>query len=121
MDFVGPIRKSARGHVHILVVVDYFSKWAEAIPVYNTDAKTVARTLFEHIFSRYGFPAELHSDQGAGFTADVITELCHITEVFKTRTTPFNPASDGLVERFNRTLKAGVQKLTETGEDWDIM
>ena len=76
MDFIGPLRETRDGMKYILVIMDYFSKWAEAVAVKSTNAKTVARALLDSVFSRYGFPAELHSDQGSGFIAETVGELC---------------------------------------------
>ena len=64
------------------------------------------------MFARFGVPAELHSDQGRNFEAQVFGEVCRRLEVHKTRTTPLHPQSDGLVERFNRTLATQLAILT---------
>ena len=45
---------SAEGHGYIIVAVDYFTKWAEAMPTYAEDDKTVTLFLFNHIISRFG-------------------------------------------------------------------
>jgi len=58
------------------------------------------------MFSRFGLPRQLHSDQGRNFKSQLVTELCNITGVYKTRTTAFHPRSDGLTERANRTILA---------------
>ena len=50
------------------------------------------------------FTLELHSDQGSNFESHVFSEVCYLLNINKIRTTPYNPKSDGLVERFNRTL-----------------
>jgi len=53
---------------------------------------------------RFAKPEQLHSDQGQQFESELIAEGCHLLQIEKTRTTPYHPQSDGLVERFNRTL-----------------
>ena len=47
---------------------------------------------------------QLHSDQGRNFSSNIFTEMCHLLDIKKTQITPYHPQSDGLVERFNRTL-----------------
>ena len=54
---------------------------------------------------------ELHSDQGSNFQSKVMAEVCRLLGIQKTRTTPYNPKSDGLVERFNLTLLDTMAKL----------
>ena len=54
--------------------------------------------------SSFGMPSVIHSDQGREFENKVMQELCLLCGSHKTRTTPYHPESDGLVERFNRTL-----------------
>ena len=58
------------------------------------------------MFSRFGLPRQLYSDQGRNFESQLVTEFCNITGVYKTRTTAFHPRSDGLTERANRTILA---------------
>ncbi|CAI5681075.1 unnamed protein product, partial [Oreochromis niloticus] len=76
--------------------------------------------LVEEMFARFGVPAELHSDQGRNFESKVFGEICRRLGVEKTRTTPLHPQSDGLVERFNRTLATQLAILTSGHQrDWD--
>ena len=104
MDIVGPFPESQTGNTHILVVADYFTKWMEAYPLPNQEAATVAKKLVDEFFFRFSPPEQLHSDQGRNFESDIIAEVCKLLGVLKTRTTPYHPQSDGLVERCNRTL-----------------
>ena len=103
-DILGPFPESKTGNKYILVVADYFTRWTEAYPIPNQEATTIARKLTDEFFFRFSIPEQLHSDQGRQFESEVIAEICRLLEVAKTRTTPYHPQSDGLVERFNRTL-----------------
>lgn len=71
---------------------------------------------------RFGVPLELHSDQGTNFESAVFAEMCRVLGISKTRTTAYNPKSDGMVERFNKTLVNMVAMMIEPKRqqsDWD--
>ena len=103
MDLLDMSVTTAKGNWYVLVMVDYFSRWTEACPLPDKTALAVA-DAFQHIVCRFGMPMVIHSDQGREFEIKVMQELCLLCGSHKTRTTPYHPESDGLVERFNRTL-----------------
>uniref|UniRef100_A0A0A9VSQ4 Integrase catalytic domain-containing protein n=1 Tax=Lygus hesperus TaxID=30085 RepID=A0A0A9VSQ4_LYGHE len=120
IDVVGPLPKSDKGNRFIVVVMDYFTKWPEAYPVVDQKAETVAEGLVTHVISRFGIPQELHSDQGTNFESCVFQEVVKLLGIRKTRTTPLHPQSNGLVERFNRTLWNLLAKMVSDHQrDWD--
>ncbi|BHF73008.1 hypothetical protein SprV_0401608100 [Sparganum proliferum] len=104
VDLVGPIAPSARGDRFILVMVDCFTKMAEAVPLPDASAPTVARAIFNGWICRWGAPDQLHSDRGSSFESCVVHELCKVLKIKKTRTTAYHPQGNGQVERTNRTL-----------------
>ena len=104
MDIVGPLPTSKTGNKYILVISDYFTKWAEAIGIPNQEAITVATKLVDHVFCRLSIPTQLHSDMGAQFESQLIKDISALLGIKKTHTTPYHPQSDGLVERLNRTI-----------------
>ena len=119
IDITGPHPRSWRGHVYILTVVDHFSKWAEALPIRNHTATTVARALFDHVFSRFGMPSRVLSDQGAEFESTLFSQLCQLMAIDKVRTTPYKPSTNATVERFHRTLNAMLAKVVCANQrDW---
>ena len=119
MDIVGPLPKSSRGHRYILVLMDYATRYPEAIPLRTATGKAVARELFL-LFSRVGIANEILTDQGTCFMSQVLKEMCQLLQVGQVRTSVYHPQTDGLVERFNKTLKSMLRKLVETdGKDWD--
>ena len=121
IDIAGPLPVTSAGNKYILVAMDYFTKWPEAYPIPSQDAVTVANVLVTSFFSRFGVPNELHSDQGRNFESRVFKECCRIMGIRKTRTTPLHPESDGMVERFNRTLGQELAKCCRHGQgDWDL-
>ncbi|KAK0137889.1 Retrovirus-related Pol polyprotein from transposon 297 [Merluccius polli] len=97
--------------IDVLVVTDHFTKLARAYPCPNQSAKSVARVLWNHFFCVYGFPACIHSDQGANFESSLIAELLLLAGVEKSHTTPYHPMGNGQAERMNRTLGSMIRAL----------
>ena len=120
MDILGPLPETLCGNSYILVVTDYFTRWAEAYAIPNQEATTVAQKVTDEFFFRFSPPEQLHSDQGRNFESTVIAEICKMLGITKTRTTPYHPQSDGLVERFNRTLLTMLATAAdEKPFDWE--
>lgn len=74
------------------------------------EAETVAEILFKGWIKRYGCPGSIHSDQGKQFESKLFQEMCRLFEIDKTRTSPYHPQSDGMVDRMNRTIKDILSK-----------
>ena len=118
VDFL-KIEPSKGGYENVLVIIDHYTRYAQATPTHNQSAATTARVLFENYFVNNGFPGKLHSDQGANFTSKIIQQLCKLTGTAKTRTTPFHPMGNGMCERFNKTLFNMLWTLQEKEKcDW---
>ena len=119
MDIVGPLPRSRSGKRYILVICDYATRYPEAIPLRSIDAETVAEELLT-LFSRVGVPEEILTDQGSNFMSKLLGEVYRLLHVTPIRTSPYHPQTDGLVERFNQTLKSMLRKAaTDEGKDWD--
>ena len=120
IDILRPLTETNARHKYILVITDCFTKWVEAIPLQSIDASTIAKHFVEQFITRFGIPKEIHTDQGRQFESDLFQSLCSYLKIDKTRTTPFHPQSDGLVERFNRTIADMLSKYIAPSEkDWD--
>ena len=96
---------------NILVATDLFTRYSWAIPTRDQTAETTVRALWRHIIQPFGCPARFHSDRGTNFESALMQQLCEIYGVQKSRTTPYHPAGNGGVERFNQTLLNMLRSL----------
>ncbi|CAJ0949330.1 unnamed protein product [Ranitomeya imitator] len=120
VDIVGPLAaSSSSGKQYILTVVDYATRYPEAVALSSTRADKVADALLA-IFSRVGFPREMFTDQGAQFMSRLMEALCKRMQVKHLVSSAYHPQTNGLCERFNGTLKQMLRMLVETqGRDWE--
>jgi hypothetical protein len=120
IDIAGPFPKSDRENRYLLVAMDYFTKWPEVYAIPKQEAATVADVLVSNFFCRFGVPMELHSDQGRNFESSLLREVLKRLGVRKTRTTPLHPQSDGMVERYVKTVEEHLRKVVSIHQrDWD--
>ncbi|KAI8500155.1 hypothetical protein Bbelb_217210 [Branchiostoma belcheri] len=120
MDIAGPYPKSRSGNKYILVASDYFTKWVEIFPMEDETAESVAKCFYKGWICVHGPPQSLHTDQGRNFDSVLVKGLCRLMKIHKTRTTPYHPQSDGLVERFNRTMGNILRAYVASNQrDWD--
>ncbi|CAC5401788.1 unnamed protein product [Mytilus coruscus] len=120
MDLLGPLPQSRQGNKFILIVSDYFTRWIEAYPIPDIQAHTICRVFIAEFISRYGIPRQIHTDRGAQFTSQWFKEICDAFRIDKTFTTALHPQSDGLVERFNRTVEDMLSKVVSRDQkNWD--
>ena len=103
--------EKAMGYENILVIIDHFTKFAQAYPAKNQKAVTTAKLVLDFI-RRYGFPEKFHPDQGQNFVGKVMKNLYKLTGIKQTTTTPYHAMGNGLSERFNHTLLSMVGTLT---------
>ena len=72
------------------------------------------------MYSRVGFPSEILTDLGTQFVSGIMKAVCRLLSIRKLTTTPYHAMCNGLVERFNGTLKSMLRKLCEEKPaDWD--
>jgi len=123
VDLVGPMPMSTRGNNWILVLTDHFTRWADALAIPDASAPTVARALDQHVFCYFRLPEQIHTDQGAQFQSQLIKVLCRVWGVNQSRTTPYHPQVNGVVERNNRMLGDALRSLLlgKSLEEWDTV
>ncbi|KAM2045314.1 hypothetical protein ACFX1T_009523 [Malus domestica] len=109
LDVVGPIApKSSTGEAYILAATDYFSKWAEAIPLKEVKKETVVCFIKGHIIHRYGVPRYIVTDNGKQFSNRLMDELCEKYKFKQRKSSMYHAPANGLAEAFNKTLSEAL-------------
>lgn len=119
MDIEGPLHTTKAGNKYILVLQDYFTKFARCYPMVAMDALTVATALFKFVCDG-GHPTRFLSDQGSQFTSEVLDHFLAIVGSDHVTTTAYHPQTDGLVERLNSTILGMLAiQVSPTQDNWD--
>ena len=119
IDIVGELPRTTTGYKYILTIVDYATRYPEAIPLRSTNSKSVADALIQY-FSRVGIPDEIVSDQGSNFMSKLLAQLYDQLGITKIKTSVYHPEANGLMERFNGTLNGMLKKFVrERVQTWD--
>ncbi|KAL8604519.1 hypothetical protein ACOMHN_015803 [Nucella lapillus] len=120
IDFIVPLPRTAQGNEHCLMMVDQFTKWVECVPLPSQKAEVTTKAAMDNFFARFGCPLQLFSDQGRNFESKLFEALCETLQIHKARTTPYRPASNGQVERYNRTLMDAIICFLKKAQNrWD--
>lgn len=119
MDILSLSGVGAGGTPYILVIMDEFSRYVEAFPIFTQTAEKVADVFLRQFISRYGVPEEILSDQGGCFMSMLFTRLCEQLEIRKLHTTAYRPQGNGGNERVHGTLYGILRMLTKNGgKNW---
>ena len=107
--------------MYIVVATEYLTKWPEARAIPNAKASSVISFFYEDIICRHGCPKEILTDRGTHFVNELLNSLCDRFGVKHRLSTAYHPQTNGLVERFNKTLCEVLAKLAnEDKDDWDL-
>ncbi|PKI67076.1 hypothetical protein CRG98_012540 [Punica granatum] len=118
IDVIGPINpKASNGHLFILVAIDYFTKWIEAITLASVTAKAVACFLKCDIVACYGVPSTIITDKAKNLNNKIIDELCAQFKILHYNSTPYRPQMNGAVEDANKNIKKIIEKMTVNYKD----
>lgn len=102
-----------------MTVVDFATRYPEAVALKGIETEMVAEALVDK-FCRTGVPKEMLTDMGSQFTSELMAEVSRLLSMRQLTTTPYHPMCNGLVERFNGTLKQILRRLcSERPADWD--
>src|SRR5947199_107063 len=118
IDFVGTLEKTKRRNRYILVVTNYLTKWPEAKTMKEATAENVVKFIYEGIICRHRCPKIILSDRGTHFRNKLVEGLCEKFEIKHKLSSPYHPQTNGLVERFNRTLCESLAKVSERENQW---
>src|SRR6266498_1888756 len=119
VDIVRPLSITREGNRYIVVAIDYFSRWPKAKPLKTANADTVTTFLYKEIICRFEASRILQSDRGTHFINELIQRLTKRFKIKHSLLSPYHLQSNGLVERFNKTLCEGIAKLAEEVDQWD--
>ena len=112
--------KTAQGNKHVLVFQDLFTKWPMVFAIPDQKTDRIVRILVDEIVPFCGVPEALLSDRGTNLLSHMMLETCELLGTKKLNTTAYHPQCDGLVERYNRTLKTALRKhAARFGVQWD--
>ena len=112
--------KTSRGNQHVVVFQDFLTKWPLVFPTPDQKALRLTRLLAEEVVPMFGVPEALLSDRGPNLLSHLMGDVCKLLGIKKLNTTAYHPQCDGMVERFNRTLKTMLRKHAATyGNQWD--
>ena len=115
---MGPL-PSSFNNLYILLVVDYVSKWVEAIPTHTNDASVVAKFLRSHIFTRFGTPRALITDGGTHFCNNLVDKFLQKYGVRHHTLLTYHPQANGQAEVSNREIKSILEKTVNSSrKDW---
>ena len=117
VDIVGPFAPD-RGFKHLLTMIDRTTHWPEAVPIADTTADTVVQTFLETWVSRFGVSSIVTSDRGAQFTSEAWRTALTKLGINISSTTAYHPQSNGIVERFHRTLKNTLRCAVCSSKSW---
>ena len=107
---------TSNGYRYVLIIVDLFSKFMEAIPMKNQESATIAEALQYGWFHRYGYPLALLSDQCPNVDGTVIRELCGKYGIRKLHSSAYHPEGDGEAEMTIQSFKQTMRVVWGRGK-----
>ena len=123
IDFKGPLPSSSRNK-YLLTIIDEYSRFPFAYPCADMTAATIIDRLCQ-LFSIFGMPSYIHSDRGSSFMSDELKRFLHEKGIVSSRTTAYNPQSNGQVERLNGTLWRTITLATKSRSlpitEWEVV
>jgi hypothetical protein len=102
MDMIGKINPpSSKGHQYILAIMDYFTKWVEAIPMKSVTSKDVINFIKEHVIQRFRIPQTIMTDGGSVFISKEFRKFVADVGIKLIRSSPYYAQANGQAEASN--------------------
>jgi hypothetical protein len=108
---LGPLPPAQGNLKHVVVVVEYFSKWIEAKPLATITSATVQKFFWQNIVCRFGVPKAITMDNGTQFDVETFKDFYDQIGTKIHFASVRHPESNGLVERANDIIMTGIMKL----------
>ena len=119
IDLMGPFPTTSRQKRFLLVIVDYFTRWVELFAMRTTTSIDIAQILINEVFSRYGLPKYILSDNGPQFVSNIFDDFCRSCGIKQKLTANYHPQTN-MTERVNRTLKPMIAMFAQQSpHSWD--
>ncbi|XP_015164029.1 uncharacterized protein K02A2.6-like [Solanum tuberosum] len=119
MDVIGPIEpKASNGHRFILVAIDYFTKWVEAVTFKSVIKKVVVDFIHFNIICQFGIPKAIVTDNAANLNSRLMQEVCRQFKIEHRNLTPYRPKANGAVEAANKNIKKILRKMVQSSRQW---
>ena len=120
IDILGPLPRSFNGNKYLVVITDRYSKLVQTVPLRTINAWNVAKVFCDHWVFVFGRPKYVLSDNGGQCISKFFQSVRNILGTPNLFTTASHPQTNGQVERFNRTILAGLRHYCpEHAKDWD--
>ncbi|XP_070039926.1 uncharacterized protein [Nicotiana tomentosiformis] len=119
MDVMGPIKpKASNRHKFILVAIDYFTKWVEAVTFKTVTKKAVVDLVHSNIICRFGISKTIITDNAANLNSHLMREVCEQFKITHRNSTPYRPKVNGVVEAANKNIKKILRKIIQSSRQW---
>jgi hypothetical protein len=122
IDFTTCKPPSDTGHNYFIVAIDYFTKWAEAMPTYSNGANTSSLFVFNHIITHFNVPKSIVTDHGSHFFNNTMKKLSTLLHFDQEHSSPYYPQANGQVESINKVIKTILHRMIgKHKNNWNLM
>ncbi|GBM61441.1 Transposon Ty3-G Gag-Pol polyprotein [Araneus ventricosus] len=122
VDFLGRFPLTRNGNRWIIVCTDYLTRFTVTKALPTAEATEIAKFLVEEIILKHGAPREMISDRGRSFLSNLVKDINQLCQTSHLLTTAYHPQTNGLTERFNKTLADMLSMYADVEQrNWDTI